>query len=109
MPNTHSDYGDGRMEMLVFAALQAGADLETLQAVSHCVMTDAALLILDRAGYLAASMAILGERIQAFLDRRLPGSVQTAFVCFTKSPDLGQAILSRPLMLRNCVSCGSYK
>lgn len=95
MPNTHSDYGDGRMEMLVFAALQAGADLDTLQAVSHCVMTDAALLILERAGYLAASMAILGERIQAFLDRRLPGSVQAAFICFTKSPDLGQGILSQ--------------
>ncbi len=44
--NTHSKYGDGRIECLVSCALEAGCGLETLKRVSECVTTDDALSVL---------------------------------------------------------------
>ena len=85
MRNTHSDYGDGRMETLMACALECGGDTELLRALLNCVTTDAALDALDGAGLLAPTMAALGRRITAALERRVPAEVQIGFICFTNA------------------------
>lgn len=89
MPNTHSLNGDGRMEVLVTAALQAGAKLPLLRAVSGCVMTDAALGLLQEQELLSETMRIIGSRMEDFLQRRVPTEVQIACVCFSRDESLG--------------------
>lgn len=86
--NTHSAYGDGRMETLTACALEAGADADLLRAVLDSVTTDAALALLKQAGRLTQTMAVLGERIGRTLTRRVPVDVKVGFVCFTKAEGL---------------------
>ena len=83
--NTHSRNGDGRLETLTACALQAGADLELLRALSSCVTTDAALDVLEKAGLLEQTLSVLRNRISFYIGRRMPDSVQTEFVCFSNS------------------------
>ena len=87
--NTHSSAGDGRMETLTTCALLCGADLYTLRRVAECVTTDAALEILREAGVKDAVCALLGERIRATLERRVPPGVEIGYVLFTNREDLG--------------------
>ena len=87
--NTHSSAGDGRMETLTACALLCGADLDTLHRVVDCVTTDAALEILQEAGLKDAVCALLGQRIQATLERRVPPGVEMGYVLFTNREDLG--------------------
>ena len=87
--NTHSSAGDGRMETLTACALLCGADLDTLHRVVDSVTTDAALEILQEAGLKDAVCALLGQRIQATLERRVPPGVEMGYVLFTNREDLG--------------------
>ena len=87
--NTHSSAGDGRMETLTACALLCGADLTTLRRVVDCVTTDAALEILQEAGLKDDVCALLGRRIQATLERRVPVGVEMGYVLFTNREDLG--------------------
>jgi len=89
MFNTHSAYGDGRIETLIACALEAGAGLETLRAVHKCVATDAALHELLKDGILCETMAVLSRRIEANLIRRIPEGVEAGFACFTNDEQLG--------------------
>ncbi len=81
--NTHSAFGDGRMETLAACALKAGADLAVLNAVLDCVTTDAALSALYGAGLLDKTMELLGGRIGGCLSRKVPEGMEAGFVCFT--------------------------
>lgn len=83
MRNTHSSYGDGRMETLIACALERGSDISLLRELQCCVTTDAALLALDRGALLSPVMEALGARIQATLERWVPDGVEIGFVCFT--------------------------
>ena len=83
--NTHSIYGDGRMETLVACALESGANVELLRRILHAATTDAALGCIHGAGLLAPSMSLLGERIQAHLERKVPLGVEIGFICFTNA------------------------
>ena len=85
MTNTHSQNGDGRMETLIACALACGGDLELLRTIQSCVTTDAALDALDGAGLLEPVMELLGERIQATLERWVPARVEIGFICFTNA------------------------
>lgn len=86
--NTHSSWGDGRMETLLACALEAGAHLPLLKDVSQSVTTDAALALISEAGLLKATMNELGERIHTCLIQRVPSDVTIGFLCFTKAPPL---------------------
>lgn len=93
--NTHSSFGDGRMETLIACALKAGADIQVLNEIEKCVMTDAALAIINDAGILEETMKILGEKINQTLLRQVPEDVEIGFICFTndESLDLQDGIL----------------
>lgn len=83
--NTHSAFGDGRMETLVACALAAGGSNALLKQLLQCVATDAALSLLCEAGILEKTMALLGRRIGQTLARRVPEGVIVDFVCFTNA------------------------
>lgn len=93
MLNTHSAYGDGRMETLVSCALEAGADLQVLKEVQKCVSTDAALTALTEGNILDETMEILGKRIDSTLMRKVPEGVEIGFLCFTNARKL-QGVLT---------------
>lgn len=83
--NTHSAYGDGRMETLLMCGLKAGADFETLQALASAVTTDTSIRILHEKGLLEKTMQILGARIEDCLHRRAADKLEIAYVCFTNA------------------------
>lgn len=83
--NTHSAYGDGRMETLIACALECGGGIDLLRTILNCVTTDAALEAIDAAGLLQPTMAVLGRRIQACLERKVPIGTEIGFICFTNA------------------------
>lgn len=68
--NTHSKYGDCRMELLAAHAALAGGDRETIAALFAAPTTVRGGEILEEAGLLAPTMASLGKKIAAALRRR---------------------------------------
>jgi len=70
MLNTHSRYGDCRMELLAAHAALAGAGREVVQALMEASTTVRGGEILKEAGLLAPVMASLAEKIQGTLRRR---------------------------------------
>ena len=87
--NTHSSAGDGRMETLVTCALLCGAETPLLHELAACVTTDAALERLQETGLKDAVCALLGQRIEATLLRRVPPNIEIGYVLFTNREDLG--------------------
>jgi cobalt-precorrin-5B (C1)-methyltransferase len=81
--NTHSRYGDGRMETLTACALEAGAGLDTLRKINGAATTDAALDCLKDAGIFEKTMELLGQRIADTLARRTAGRLEAGFCCFS--------------------------
>jgi len=101
MLNTHSRYGDGRMEVLCSCALRAGADIPLLKGILECVTTDGALSLLAGAGLLEQTMDILLEKIAFHLKRRAFEGVQVEAIVFSNAYGLlGQTSGARELMDR---------
>ncbi len=94
--NTHSSFGDGRMEALLACALAAGAELSLLKGISHSVTTDAALSLLWGAGLLEKTMDELGKRIDDCLIRRVPEGVEIGYLCFTNAGPM-RGVLAKSL------------
>lgn len=61
--NTHSKYGDRRMEIIMEHALRCGADSYVLEKISQCVMVDEAVRILDVSGIKDVTMEAILESI----------------------------------------------
>ncbi|MBO6231056.1 MAG: cobalamin biosynthesis protein CbiD [Ruminiclostridium sp.] len=81
--NTHSSQADGRMEVLVTCGLLAGADNETLRKIPECATADAALDILDEAGYMQKTLDVLAGRAGYYLDAKVKGEAVTGAVMFS--------------------------
>lgn len=83
MLNTHSRYGDCRMEILTACAGAAGAPREILEAMLDCVACDDALGLLRRTPCYWAALARLTDRVALHLGRR-GGELETGAVLFSK-------------------------
>ncbi|MDO5293013.1 MAG: cobalt-precorrin-5B (C(1))-methyltransferase CbiD [bacterium] len=81
--NTHSKYADGRIEILINAALTAGASLELLKNLQDCVTTDEALHVLEDAGILTETMNIIMEKIEFHLKRRAYDGMEIGAIVFS--------------------------
>ncbi|MBO7094561.1 MAG: cobalt-precorrin-6A synthase, partial [Spirochaetia bacterium] len=81
--NTHSKEGDCHAELMAAAALLAGADSATAQAMFSCVTTDEMLRILDKEGVLAGTMTALRRRIESALSARFEGMLEIGVIVFT--------------------------
>ena len=68
--NTHSKYGDARMEILTAHAAAAGAPGGLSAALLRCPTTDAALALLQEAGLTQAVVSSLLEAAQRHVSRR---------------------------------------
>ena len=89
--NTHSRYGDGRMEVLCACALEAGAERKLLKALLECVTTDGAVSLLREAGLDGPALGILMKKIEYHLKRRVyPGICIGALVFSNVHGLLGQ-------------------
>lgn len=81
--NTHSHDADARMEILVSCALRAGADAETARKILECVTTDEGLRVLEQTDLLEASMKILMQKIDFYLQHRSGGRMMTGAIVFS--------------------------
>lgn len=80
--NTHSKEGDGRMETLMACALEAGAGIRTLKRIRKANTTEQALEELKAAGILKETMEALLERMDWYMRRRVPETLETAILVF---------------------------
>lgn len=85
MFNTHSHNGDGRIETLLSCALEAEADLKTLQEIQNCITSNAVLDVLGDAGLLDETMAVLKDRIEYNIGKRIPPETEIGFICFANT------------------------
>lgn len=83
MMNTHSRYGDGRMEILCACALEAGGDIALLKGIMACVSTDAAVALLKKAQLATPVMEILMKKIEYHLQRRVLEGIRIGAVVFS--------------------------
>lgn len=84
MFNTHSQYGDCRMEIIAAHAAAAGLRTERVKEILRCVACDDALRILREEGLCKAALARLTERIGSHLRGRARESMETEAVLFSK-------------------------
>jgi cobalt-precorrin-5B (C1)-methyltransferase len=81
--NTHSKYGDARMETLTICALECGADTQTLHQIMQCVTTDDALEVLKVNHLFEPTMQVLKRRISYYLNKRATDSLSIECIVFS--------------------------
>ena len=100
MLNTHSRYGDCRMEILAAQAGAAGLSPAGIREVLGCVACDDALRVLRENGVYEAALSRLLERIGYHLARR-GGELETGAMVFSKEYGLlGETGGARALLAR---------
>ena len=83
MWNTHSRFGDCRMELLAAHAAALGLRQEKTQELLSCVMCDDALRILQEEGLYAPLLSRLAERIEVQLQHKC-GPMAAGAIVFSK-------------------------
>lgn len=81
--NTHSKYGDARMETLSICALKCGASTDILNKIMECVTTDDAIQVLIDNNLFEKTMQILKERISYYLNKRAGDKLSINFILFS--------------------------
>lgn len=81
--NTHSKWGDCRMEILSANAVLAGADTDTAKEIMACISTDDALCVLGDAGMMERTMNEVMKKIAFHLNHRSGGDMQAECVVFS--------------------------
>ncbi|MGN1347123.1 MAG: cobalt-precorrin-5B (C(1))-methyltransferase CbiD [Eubacteriales bacterium] len=84
MFNTHSRYGDCRMEIFASHAGMCGASADAVRRIMNSAMTDDMLAILEEEGMRQAVMKSVMERMDFHLTHRPVGSMQVGAVTFSK-------------------------
>lgn len=84
MLNTHSKYGDCRMEILAAHGAACGLPPERAAEVLSCVSCDEALRILGEAGVRAETLARLTDRVAFHLEARSGEELETGAILFSK-------------------------
>lgn len=83
MMNTHSKYGDCRMEILAAHAGKAGLPPEKIGEILDCVACDDALRILQEAGCREKALDSLNERILFHLRHRAGENLELGTILFS--------------------------
>lgn len=81
--NTHSKWGDCRMEILSSNAVLAGADIGTAKNIMSCISTDDALDVLSASGYLERTMEEVMRKIEFHLCHRSSDDMRIGAVVFS--------------------------
>lgn len=83
MMNTHSMYGDCRMDLLAACGLKAGVPRKLSAQILDCITCDDALRILAGANCLEPVMKVMGDRILYHLNFRCKGNIGLRVVVFS--------------------------
>ena len=83
MWNTHSKFGDCRMEIIASHSAALGLRAERTEEILHCATCDDALHILDEEGLKDAFLVRLGQRIGTMLGYK-SGELQSGAILFSK-------------------------
>lgn len=84
MFNTHSRYGDCRMEIMTSQAALCGIRAEAAEKMLECVACDDALRVAKEEGICEELLEKLMSRIEKHLEYRSGGEMETAAVTFSK-------------------------
>lgn len=84
MMNTHSKYGDCRMEILAAYAGAAGAEPKTIQEILDCVACDDVLRILAETSYYSSTLEKLTRRVHFHLKHRCGEEMQIETILYSK-------------------------
>ncbi len=84
MLNTHSKYGDCRMEILAANAAACGLSPEAAEEILQAVACDEALRILQQQGILQATLRRLTRRITFHLSQRAGEGISVGVLLFSK-------------------------
>ena len=84
MLNTHSRYGDCRMEIMAAHAGAAGLGAENIKEMMECVTCDDAIRILKEHGRLKETLESITDRISFIMDDRVAGELKTGAILFSK-------------------------
>ena len=84
MFNTHSKYGDCRMDILTAQAACCGLTPAGAKEMLGCVTCDDGLRILQAQGIYEQTLEQLTERIRRLLDIRVGGALETGVILFSK-------------------------
>ncbi|NLK02252.1 MAG: cobalamin biosynthesis protein CbiD [Clostridiaceae bacterium] len=82
--NTHSKFGDCRMEIMAAHAGAAGLRSAQIQEMLECVTCDDALRVLTENGLCQETLKRISDRISYILDHRVDGEIKTAAIMFSK-------------------------
>ena len=101
MMNTHSKYGDCRMEILAACAGASGASTAQIREILECVACDDALRVLKEAGCFEMTMGRLTERIVFHLNHRRSGEFPVEVILFSKEYGiLGESQNARDYLIK---------
>ncbi len=103
MLNTHSKYGDCRMEILAAHGAAAGLPPDRTAELLHCVACDDALRVLQEAGVCGAALSRLTERAAFHLSARAGEELETGAVLFSKVYGLLSRTENAPALIRKIV------
>ena len=84
MLNTHSKYGDCRMDIMAATAGACGLDPQRIDQVLDCATVDEALRIIDEAGLKEKTLEKLMQRILFILQKRAGENMTVGVVTFSK-------------------------
>jgi cobalt-precorrin-5B (C1)-methyltransferase len=81
--NTHSKYGDARMEIMAAHAALAGASKELLEQLLECVTTEDAIDLLNTAGIRERTLRSILEKLDSRIKERVHHSMEIGAVIFS--------------------------
>jgi len=81
--NTHSKYGDARMEILGAHAALAGASKEVVKRLFACVTTEDAISVLDEAGIREQTLQSVLKRLDFHIKERVHHSMEIGAIIFS--------------------------
>ena len=84
MLNTHSKYGDCRMEIIAAHAGAVGLENDYTAEILECATCDDAVRILKENGICEKTLSRISERISFIMDNRVDGAIKTGAVLFSK-------------------------
>lgn len=84
MLNTHSKYGDCRMEIIASHAGAAGLGSDCMAEILECATCDDAVRILKENGICEKTLSRISERIAFIMDNRVGGAIKTGAILFSK-------------------------
>lgn len=81
--NTHSKYGDARMEIMAVHAALAGASKEVLEQLLECVTTEDAISVLDAAGIREQTLRSILKKLDSRIKERVHNHIEIGAVIFS--------------------------